>query len=337
MPKISVIVPVYNTGKYIERCLNSIINQTLKIKTEIIIINDGSTDDSDKTIKEYIEKYNTEKNDNNNNSENNDNDENNANKDEIEIRYYSKNNEGVAKTRNFGIEKSTGDYILFVDSDDYIDIDIMKKLNKYIEEDIDLIKYKLQRVNSNQEIIEKVDGPTFEKVSGEIAFEKLYSQDVLIDSPCVYLIKKSLFNGMEFKRKYHEDFGLVPLLIIKAKTVVSTPYYLYYYVQVSNSITRNENYDKTLQKMDDALFHYDNMLEEIKKMNLTKRTTENIKIYYTNAIILKLNELNDKEKKQYIQLFKQRKVYKNIKLRGFKQLIKRILLRINIELYLKMR
>ena len=99
MAKISVIVPVYNTANYIERCLDSLINQTIKNEIEIIIINDGSTDKSEEVIQNYIERQEQK---------------------EL-IKYFSKSNEGIAKTRNFGIEKANCNYILFVDSDDYID------------------------------------------------------------------------------------------------------------------------------------------------------------------------------------------------------------------------
>ena len=314
MSKVSIIVPVYNTSKHLRKCIDSLVNQTQK-DIEIIIINDGSTDNSEAIIKEYINKYSSI------------------------IKYYSKENEGVAKTRNFGIEKATSDYVLFIDSDDYIDKCLIEKLMPYINQKIEMIKFKLQRVDKNGKILEKVDGPVFSKITGQEAFNKLYCEDVLLDSPCVYLIKKTLFteNNFKFKRKYHEDFGLIPLIIITAKSITSTPYYLYYYVQAPNSITRNEDYSKTIEKFNDALFHYDNALNEINNMNLDKMVEENIKIYYTNALILKLNELNNQDKTKYIKQIRKRKMYKNIKVRNIKQLIKRILLAINIKLYLKMR
>ena len=315
MTKISIIVPVYNTAKYIERCLDSIIEQTVKNETEIIIINDGSTDNSDQIIKEYItEKGKKEK-----------------------INYYVRENKGIAETRNFGIEKARGKYILFVDSDDYIDTRLIEKLQTYMEREVDLIKFKLQRVKQSGEVIEKVKGPVFEEVSGQEAFNKMYSEDVLLDSPCVYLIKKELFKNNKFKRTYHEDFGLIPLIILKAKTIVSTPYYLYLYVQAPDSITRNESYEKILKKMEDCFAHYDNMIKEIENLQLNPKTLENIKIYYTNAIILKLNELKKSEKNIYIKEIKKRKMYNNIKARSIKQFIKKIILKVNIKLYLKIR
>ncbi len=331
MGKVSIIVPVYNTGTKLKKCLDSLVNQTVK-DIEIIIINDGSTDNSEEVIKEYIK---------NNSKENEDKTESNSseNSNSVKIEFYSKENEGIAKTRNYGIEKATSDYILFVDSDDYINKKLVEKLLPYIEQNIDLIKFKLQRVNENGEILEKTDGPVFEKTTGQEGFNKLYSQDVLLDSPCVYLIKKELFkkNNFTFKRTYHEDFGLMPLVIVSAKNIVSTPYYLYSYVQSSNSLMRNDDYNKTLKRIEDVWFHYDNAMNKIEKMNLEKTTKENIKIYYTNATILKIYELKEEDQKQFIQEIKKRKMYKNIKTRNLKQLIKRYLLKFNIKLYIKMR
>lgn len=317
MAKISVIVPVYNTGKYVEKCLDSLINQTVKNELEIIIVNDGSTDNSEEVIKKYMKKQENQ---------------------EI-IKYYAKENEGIAKTRNFGIEKATSEYIMFVDSDDYIDEKTIEKLKPYIDNHIDLIKFKLQRVDENGKIIEKVSGPTFENMTGEEAFNIMFSEDVLIDSSCVYLIKKELFtkHNFKFQQTYHEDFGLIPIIILVAKSVVSTSYYLYQYVQSSNSITRNEDYAKTKKRMDEVLVHYDNMLETIQNINLNKKTIENVKIYYTNAIILKLKDLKEEDKDKYIKEIKKRKMYDNIKVRNLKQMLKKMLLRINVKLYLKMR
>lgn len=316
MAKISIIVPVYQAEKQIEKCLDSIIKQTKKNEIEIILINDGSTDRSEQVIQAYIQSHPKE-----------------------EIQYFSKENEGVAKTRNYGLKKAKGEYILFVDSDDSIAPETIQKVEPYMEQGIDMIKFKLQRVDERGKVLEKVEGPIFDQVTGEEAFNRLYSEDILLDSPCVYCIRKEVFtkNNFQFRKTYHEDFGLIPLLILSAKTVVSLPDYLYQYVQVQNSITRNEDYQKTLHKMNDVLDHYDHMLENIKSMKLEKRTNENIKIYYTNAIILKLKELKEEDKEKYIQEIKKRKMDQNIKARNLKQLIKKIILKIDIKLYLKMR
>lgn len=315
MKKISVIIPVYNTEKYLKRCLDSVIAQEYK-DLELVIINDGSTDNSEQLINEYKTKY-----------------------PEL-ISYYNKENTGVADTRNFGIKKAKGEYIMCLDSDDYIDTALLKNLEDYINKNIDLIKFKLQRVNEEGETLEIVPGATFEETTGEEGFNKLYSTDVLLDSPCVYLIKKEILtkNNLKFMvGTEHEDFGLVPFIIVLAKTMVSVNFYGYYYIQSENSITRNENYKKTIKKAYDALKHYDNAIELTQKLKLGKLTKQNIKIYYTNAIILKAKELHKEEQEKYIKEIQARKMVKNIKVRNLKQLIKKILLSLNIKLYLQIK
>ena len=89
--------------------------------------------------------------------------------------------------------------------------------------------------------------------------------------------------------------------------------------------------------MEDCLAHYDNMVTTIKEWQVQKEAKENIKIYYTNDILLNLNELKKKERKEYIKQIRKRKFSQNIKARNLKQLIKKILLMIDIDLYLKMR
>ena len=116
MPKVSVIIPVYNVEDYIDRCLKSVIEQTLE-DIEIIIVNDGSTDDSKKIIEKYINQY--------------------PNK----IIYLEKENGGLSSARNFAIPYAKGEYIAFLDSDDYIEPEMYEQMyNKAIKENADLVE-----------------------------------------------------------------------------------------------------------------------------------------------------------------------------------------------------
>ena len=139
------------------------------------------------------------------------------------------------------------------------------------------------------------------------------------------------------KNLYHEDFGLIPLIILKAKTYISTNICGYNYVQTSNSITRTKNYEKTIKKLYDLLIHYDNIINSIKSYDIQSKTKENVKIFCTNSILLKINDLEKKDRKKFIKEIRKRKMTKNIKVRNLKQLVKRIILEINIPLYLKIR
>ena len=318
MSKVSVIIPVYNMEKYIEKCLDSIINQTMK-NIEVIIINDGSTDNSEQIILEYIKSNH-----------------------ETNIIYLKKDNGGLSDARNYGVTYATGKYISFIDADDYIKNDLYKNLEKYMDKEIDLIKFKMQTVNEDGKIIEKISGPIFEECTGEEGFGKLCTLDKFIDPACIYLYRREFFIDNKFKYElgtYHEDFGLTSLIIIKAKSFVSTDEYGYYYLQTNNSITRNDNKERRIKKANDVLRHYDNMINEIKNMQVSDKTKNLIKRYYTNAVILKARELiNEKEEfNTYIKEIKRRKMYKNIKPYNIKQFIKRIILKINIKLYLKMK
>jgi glycosyltransferase involved in cell wall biosynthesis len=313
MYKLTIIIPVYNRERTIKRALNSIVNQ-LDETTEIVIVNDGSTDKTGEVIKEYIDSGIPN------------------------IKYYAKVNEGVASARNFGITNSNGEYIMFVDSDDYVDNDFIKELQTYLYEDIDIIKFKAKHVDESGNVISKIGGPVFGKLSGEEAFNKLAFTDILMDSPCVYLFKKDLFtkNNMYFKvGTYHEDFGLIPLILLKAKSVISINTYGYNYVQTDNSITRNADYKKTVKRFEDALLHYDNMIQFVNENDLQKNTNQNVKQYYTNAILLKLKSISKEERKYYIEQIKQRKMIQNIKPKNIKQVLKRLILSFNINWYLK--
>lgn len=314
MPKISIIIPVYNAEKTLKRCLDSVLCQKY-LDFEIIIVNDGSKDASEEIILEYKAKSN-------------------------KIRYFLKENTGVADTRNFGIDKAIGDYIIFVDSDDYVKDTIFTDIERYINEDIELIKWKGIIVDEKGKEISKIPGSTFDKITGAEGFNKLYSTDTFIDALWVYAIKRSIFTENNFKftiDTYHEDFGLLPLIIVKAKSMVSIEKYNYFYVQTENSIMRGNDYKKDLKKAYDSLIQYDNINKKIEEYEIDKITKENIRLFCTNTILLKIETLKKKDQKQYIKEIRNRKMLKNIKIRNIKQLMKRILLSINIKLYLKIR
>lgn len=314
MKKISVIIPVYNTERYLRKCLNSIINQEYQ-NLEIIIVNDGSTDKSEDIIKEYVKENN-------------------------KIIYLTKENGGLSDCRNYGMKYATGDYICFVDSDDYLDKELFEKLKKYIDLEYDMIKYKLVKVDENYKETEKINGPIFENKSGIEAFNILCDSDVMLQPACLYLYKTSLLKENKFEYpvgKYHEDFARTLLIMLKANKVASTNVFGYYYYQSQTSITRGNEETKKSKRAWDMLDHYDFMIEKIREYNLDKNTEYNLKKYYTNNILIKTNELSKANRQKYIKEIKQRKLIKNIKVKNFKQLIKRMILSININWYLKLR
>ena len=169
--KISVIVPVYNVEKYIDKCLDNLVNQTLK-DIEIIVVNDGSPDNSQDIINSYQKKY------------------------PRMIKSFIKPNGGLSDARNYGIKKAQGEYIAFLDSDDYIEIDAYEKMYKKAElKDFDIVVCDLNYVYEDGSV---------KRVSSKIEHDTTNIKNVYINMyPCVWnkIYKKTLFeNDIEFKK-----------------------------------------------------------------------------------------------------------------------------------------
>ena len=315
---VSIIIPTYNVAPYIIECLESVASQTYQGVIECIVVDDCGTDESIPLAQEFIDSYNGN----------------------IKFRIcHREKNGGLSAARNSGLFEAKGEFVYFLDSDDYVNIKLYKELKEYMNQGYDLVKFKIIKVDEKCKELEKNDSPIFNNKSGEEAYNILYCNDKMTDVAWAYLYKREFFINNKFeysKGLYHEDFGLTSLIILKAKKVASTDVEGYYYVQTQNSITRG-NEKNAYKRNIDLLKHYDNMIEKINEYNISKKSKENIKIYYTNSILLAINNLEGEEKKKYIKEIRNRKITKNIKIRNAKQLFKRIVLSINIELYLKIR
>ena len=192
---ISVIVPIYNTEKYLKRCINSIIIQSYK-NLEIILVNDGSTDSSGIICDEFK-------------------------KMDSRIRVIHKKNKGAADARNVGLEAATGQYISFIDSDDWIKPDLMEYLY-----DI-LCRYNSDLAISTIYVIERsgkghsLGGNEAEEcLLPEQCLEKLLYHNQIEPSPCGKLYKKELFEKIRFsENKHFEDIGTIYKTIHRARTI----------------------------------------------------------------------------------------------------------------------
>lgn len=208
MSDISIVVPIYNAEKYIKRCLDSIIAQT-HTNIEIILINDGSTDNTEKIIKKYKDKR---------------------------IKYYKNSNKGIGKSRNFGIDISSGKYIMFIDSDDYICTNACEELfNEAEKSQADLVICDFYRVFDNKEIQEKI--MDFEQTDLNNKPELILDINL---SPWnkLYLnsmIKKNKIRFIENLKYEDAPFVLDSLKAAKKISKVSKP--LNYYVIHNNSET----------------------------------------------------------------------------------------------------
>ncbi|SMC61463.1 glycosyltransferase family 2 protein [Moheibacter sediminis] len=213
MKKVSVIVPVYNTEKYLKKCLDSLVNQTLQ-DIEIIIVNDGSKDNSQKIIDDYLSKYS-------------------------QIRNFQKENGGLSDARNFGIDRAEGDYIGFVDSDDFVDKQMFEKMYLLSQKhNAEMVICDLEKVNEN--------GTSFRKMTQSPQLpEKMSLKDdctffgEMECFACNKIFKKELFENHRFKKGIHfEDIELIPQLILKSKVLakINEPFYKYFERQ--DSITK---------------------------------------------------------------------------------------------------
>lgn len=285
MVKISVIVTVYNTANYLEECLNSIYKQTYK-DFEVIIVNDGSTDGSQKIIDKFVKK-------------------------DKRFKSYIKNNSGIADTRNFAINKVNGEYFIFVDGDDSINQELLERINNYFQDkSIDLIKFNTKKIYMNDDRFID-ENEIFDKVSGEEAFLKLFSNS-LFDTVWSYAYKKSFWDKNKFLfsiGRIHEDFGLIPYVVVKAKAVSSMGYVGYNYFVRENSIMTSNSVERKKKKIEDSLFHFDNLLKMINEdKNISIKTKEIFRSYIANSLINKCAILDGNLLKEYVKILKDKEV-----------------------------
>lgn len=218
MIKVSVVIPAYNAQNYLNRCLDSIINQTLK-ELEIIVVNDGSTDDSLNILNRYKIQDNR-------------------------IKIINQENSGTGISRNNGIKIAKGEYIAFVDADDYIELDMFKNLyQKAIEYQSDIVLSRYKRVNEFGKTISK--SPIIEHKTKENIFKKLLNSTIPSVS-CNAIYKNELFKNEECffpnKNIYNEDTATLYKLYYFANSVriVDEIYYNWHFTTSSktNSITK---------------------------------------------------------------------------------------------------
>ena len=218
-PEISVIIPVYNVLHYLAECLNSVVNQTFT-DYEIIIVNDGSTDDSQSVIDDYVYRY-----------------------PEL-IRAFTIKNRGLGGARNYGMEKARGRYFVFVDSDDYIHKDALKHMYEaaklhnadYVITDIISFWEDGKQVHSSS-----CDFPNINR------FEIIkHAAKYGIVAACSKLIDRELFNVIQFPTGFYEDLATTPILLSYAKNIYYLPEGLYFYRQHAGSITSIKSGDKRL-------------------------------------------------------------------------------------------
>lgn len=278
MNRVSIIVPVYNTSKYLKKCLNSLIEQTYE-NIEIIVVDDGSKDNSLEIAKEIAKKDNR-------------------------IKIYSKENGGLSSARNYGIQKSSGKYIGFIDSDDYASKNMFSTLIEMLEDNNAQIAVCGWYLVEN-DIIRECNFKSERKVlTSEQAMDMLLNHVSFDNFACNKLFDKNLFENIKFPEgKFLEDLYTIYKLINKSDKIVvdSTP--LYYYVLHENSITSNLNKEVNIETFDafenrknDLLIMYPKLSNKIKSNYFTA-----CKTYFITSINSKTKH-KDFERKMIRQM-----------------------------------
>ncbi|AZB34411.1 glycosyltransferase family 2 protein [Chryseobacterium bernardetii] len=212
--RISIIVPVYNVENYLAKCLGSLVNQTHQ-NVEILVINDGSKDNSGEIIKSFEDKY------------------------PDKIKAFSKDNGGLSDARNFGIDRVTGDYIGFVDSDDYVTETMFEEMLHLAQKHrAEIVICNIQKVDENGSVTQKLT--QIPNMPEKIKLEDHFSvfSDISYFA-CNKLFKKELFNQKRFKKGVHfEDIQLIPQLLLECETIAQTQNFHYQYLERTDSITK---------------------------------------------------------------------------------------------------
>lgn len=259
MKKVSVIIPCYNVEKYIERCLNSIINQTYS-NLEILCIDDGSKDNTKKIIKKFLEK-------------------------DTRIKYFYKENGGLSSARNYGLKYINGFYCCFIDSDDYVDSTYVSKLVNSIEKNnSEMAVCEFDRVYGKHITHKEMKMKDIENFIVPAAWNKMFISD--------YFKDLSFPEGL-----WYEDLGTIPKLYLLTDKIKFIDEYIYYYRQQENSImhTFNEKIFNIYPILENLKDYYDK--NDIKKEYTNE--LEKIFIYNTFFIINTLGRVKFKQKLRY--------------------------------------
>ena len=240
---VSIIVPIFNTYKYLNRCVESLIRQNYS-DIECILVDDGSVDGSSELSDEYASR-------------------------DSRIKIIHQVNKGLSAARNVGIEAATGDYIAFVDSDDFVSEDYIEKLVKRADrEKADIVICNYKFVDDNGSDI-KNDNYTkftleqcFDGTDALLLFENR-TYRTFFDVVWNKLFRRELFDGVRFPEGVSvvEDIAIMPILYHKAKRVSVIPDKLYYYVYREESLshtkrTEQEDLEIRIPMMEDRLVHY---------------------------------------------------------------------------------
>lgn len=257
MVEISVIIPMYNASKFIKRNLDLLKKQTFN-NFEVILINDGSTDNTEEIVKEYQL--------------------------DCRFKYYYQSNRGVSSARNFGIDKSQGDFIVFIDADDYVGPEYLKELYEGIKNyDFVFSGYKIVRENE----VEQKSISDYSVVDNQKIIQLINKDSSIFSFPWGRIFKKSIIdkNLIRFDNsiKYGEDliFNIEYALNIESALILKN--YDYYYVQTDESASGLLN---SKRKMDNLLTNIEAISETYKILNNSEKNFDIVLDYLANRLFV---------------------------------------------------
>lgn len=270
MNKVSIIVPVYNTKDYIIRCVDSLVNQTYK-DIEIILVNDGSLDNS---IDLVNEKY-----------------------DDDRIVIVNQDNMGSGQARNNGIKKASGDYLFFVDSDDFIDKDTISiMMNKMINDKVNLVICDYYKYFSDDNKIHINNIPNYDCNN---------DKQSVIGMPAAFckLFKKEIFDKYDIKflpGVFFEDNAIIPFACAVSGKYAYVNKPLYYYFQREGSALNKIEYNEGYEAIFDSLSY---LYDKFNKYDMIENYAQELEYIYieyllhaSNLRFLKFNKLNNIKK-----------------------------------------
>ena len=243
--KLSIIVPVYNVEKYLHKCVDSLLAQDLSHEEyEIILVDDGSPDHCGEICDRYAAEHSN-------------------------IRVIHRENGGLSSARNTGIDVAQGKYIQFVDSDDFLEPNVLKSLvQKMEDEQLDILRFNYQNVNEKYEVFEPNKDPKrFVNYSEEVCDSLTFLNERLGPAcyACQFMVRRELLTDCKFKEGiYFEDTEWTPRIMLKAHRVTSIDFMVYNYLVRQGSITQCVDEKKKRKVLDDKLLLIDSLQEQMK-------------------------------------------------------------------------
>lgn len=261
--KVSIVVPVYKVESYIKRCVDSLINQTLK-EIEIILVDDGSPDKCPQICDDYSKQDNR-------------------------IKVIHKKNGGLSDARNVGLLKSSGEYILFIDSDDYIKYETCDILYlNAIKDNLDLVVGDAIRIENNTEIYMQHSEISLGKISKGTEFLKeqlKYSGMYMSASMNLYKKDFLVNNELLFKKGiYHEDEQWTPRVFLIAERVKYVKIAFYCYIIRENSITKKKDKSQNGRDMINTCYELEKIYKRIEDKELKKLLNNYLVMLFLNGI-----------------------------------------------------